>query len=165
MICKMVASDLRCVVPTLNRLDHYLCPFFGGRMVFEFAVSALQLNPEAIQLRHNLKTPFMSAQSTNIIEPLDIGGFLLEKSIEKGITNLKLNKLIYLAHGYHWGNFELPLINNGELAEAWKHGPVYRSVYNIFGAFKSDDIPLAYSAISTNYNSFDEPISDFLNHL
>jgi len=94
--------------------------------------------------------------------PLDIAAFFIEESKEDGVTNLKLNKLIYLAHGYYWGNFQNPLITDGELAEAWKYGPVYRSVRNVFGAFKSGNVPPAYAAISMDAISSDEEV-DFLN--
>jgi len=96
------------------------------------------------------------------VSALDIAGVFLEMSKEVGLTNLKLNKLIYLAHGYYWGNYEAPLITNGELPEAWKHGPVYRSVYNTFRSSKSDVIPLTYAARPTNLSS-NEEMSDFLN--
>jgi len=101
---------------------------------------------------------------SNSISPLDIAGYFIKLSGEEGLTNLKLNKLIYMAHGFYWGNFEKPLITDGELAEAWKHGPVYRSVYNVFGAFKSDPIPAIYAAVSTKLDFFDEyeEVSTFL---
>jgi len=99
------------------------------------------------------------------VSPLDIAGFFLKLSQEEGITCMKLNKLLYLAHGYYWGNFDSPLITNGELAEAWKYGPVFRSVFDMFGGFKSYIIPPIYADISRKLDSFDESISDFLNQL
>lgn len=98
----------------------------------------------------------------NSISPLDIAGYFIKLSGEEGLTNLKLNKLIYMAHGFYWGNFEKPLITDGELAEAWKHGPVYRSVYNVFGGFKADIIPAMYAYVSTKLDSFDKEVSTFL---
>ena len=69
------------------------------------------------------------------ISPLHIARFFLEKSAslsEKGLTNLYLNKIAYIAHGFHWGNFKRPLITNDELPEVWKLGPVYNSIYDCF---------------------------------
>ena len=43
---------------------------------------------------------------------------------------LKLVKLVYIAHGWHLGLTEKQLIR--EDVEAWKYGPVVRSVYDAF---------------------------------
>jgi len=101
--------------------------------------------------------------NTHIISPLDIGDFFLRLSEDNGIINLKLNKLIYIAHGYYWGNVDKPLITNGELAEAWKYGPVYRSIYNIFGRFGVNVIPVMYAGMSNRVESFDQDTIEFLN--
>ncbi len=101
--------------------------------------------------------------NAHLISPLDIGDFFLRSSEGNGITNLKLNKLIYIAHGYYWGNVDKPLITNGEFAEAWKYGPVYRSIYNIFGRFGADVIPVMYAGMSTRVESFGEDKTEFLN--
>ena len=100
--------------------------------------------------------------STHIISPLDVGDFFLRLSEDHGITNVKLNKLIYIAHGYYWGNVDKPLITNGECAEAWKYGPVYRSIYNIFGRFGGDVIPVIYAGMSTRVELFGEDTTEFL---
>ena len=46
---------------------------------------------------------------------------------------LKLIKLVYLAHGWHLGLTDEPLIR--EKVEAWKYGPVVRSVYDAFKGY------------------------------
>ena len=75
------------------------------------------------------------------ITPLHVAGFFLKASEEgKGISNLQINKLAYLSHGWYLGNREKPLIIT-ELPEAWKYGPVYRSIFNMFGRFGSKLIP------------------------
>jgi len=48
----------------------------------------------------------------------------------KPVTPMKLQKLVYLAHGIHLARFDAPLIN--EDIEAWNYGPVIRSVYDLF---------------------------------
>ena len=47
------------------------------------------------------------------------------------ITHLQLQKLVFLAHGWHLALHEnnAPLISD-EYAEAWKHGPVFPSLYH-----------------------------------
>lgn len=54
----------------------------------------------------------------------------LAKESGEEITHLKLQKLIYIAYGWYFVNFDIPLIK--ERVEAWKYGPVIRSVYDEF---------------------------------
>ena len=46
------------------------------------------------------------------------------RDIEDGITNLKLQKLVYYAQGYHLAYFGTPLFSNR--MEAWQYGPAYK---------------------------------------
>ena len=65
------------------------------------------------------------------IDPLKISEYFLHLSSKEdtgGIDPMKINKLIYLAHGWHLGFYEEPLIN--EEVSAWKYGPVIPSVYH-----------------------------------
>ena len=63
-----------------------------------------------------------------------VANFFVKKSIDEDmpISNLKVNKLVYLAHGWHLGLYGIdrPLIR--EDIEAWQYGPVVRSVYDAF---------------------------------
>ena len=43
---------------------------------------------------------------------------------------LDVIKLVYIAHGWHLGLLQDPLLE--EPVEAWKHGPVIRSLYRTF---------------------------------
>ena len=63
---------------------------------------------------------------------LAIANFFIQKSLETGvpITNMKLVKLVYIAHGWYLGLTGQPLLN--EAVEAWKYGPVVPSVYHTF---------------------------------
>ena len=62
-----------------------------------------------------------------------VANYFLSKHRESGITPLKIQKLVYLSHGWHLalsqGN--KPLIED-EFAEAWRHGPVFPSLYHEF---------------------------------
>jgi len=60
----------------------------------------------------------------------------LEQS--KTVTPMKLQKLIYLAHGIHLARFDTPLIN--EDIEAWSYGPVIRTVYDAFKSWGNQPI-------------------------
>jgi len=46
------------------------------------------------------------------------------------IDPLKLQKLIYFAHGWNLAFYDIPLID--EQVQAWKYGPVINSVYHTF---------------------------------
>lgn len=46
---------------------------------------------------------------------------------EDPMTNLRINKLMYYAQGFHLQRFGTPLFN--EAIKAWKYGPVVESIY------------------------------------
>ncbi len=54
----------------------------------------------------------------------------LAKKEGEGITPMKMQKLIYIAHGWGLGILGKPLIN--EPTQAWKYGPVIESIYHEF---------------------------------
>lgn len=49
------------------------------------------------------------------------------------VTQMKLQKMVYFAHGYHLAKYKEPLIL--EFFEAWKFGPVVQSLYSIYRSF------------------------------
>lgn len=49
------------------------------------------------------------------------------------ITQMKLQKLIFFAHGWYLAICNAPLVDEG--FQAWKYGPVIPSVYHEFKAF------------------------------
>lgn len=55
-----------------------------------------------------------------------------------GISPLKLQKLVYIAHGWNLALNEFPLID--ERIEVWKFGPVVKSVYHEFKKFGNSNI-------------------------
>lgn len=61
-------------------------------------------------------------------DPKAIANYFLEKG--NGISQMKLHKLIYYAHGWNLAIRKEPLID--EAVEAWDYGPVVRSVYYEF---------------------------------
>jgi uncharacterized phage-associated protein len=64
--------------------------------------------------------------------PKAIANYFLDRSKEasRTMTQMKLHKLIYYAHGWCLGIADKPLIN--ETVEAWKYGPVIRSLWDEF---------------------------------
>ena len=61
-----------------------------------------------------------------------VANYFIKKALEEGVelTPMQLIKLVYLAHGWHLGLSGEPLI--AERVEAWKYGPVIKSLYHQF---------------------------------
>lgn len=64
----------------------------------------------------------------------------VEKGIEEGrfVTQMKLQKMVYFAHGYHLAKYGEALVN--EKFEAWKFGPVVQDIYQTYKLYGSDPI-------------------------
>ena len=79
----------------------------------------------------------------------------VKKGIESGnpVTQMKLQKLIYFAHGLHLATYNKPLIQ--ETFQAWKFGPVVPSVYQDYKLYGS--MPIA----ATDYLFFFKDASVF----
>ncbi len=60
-----------------------------------------------------------------------IANFFIDHYKKQKFTPLKLQKLIYIAHGWHLAMYDEDLVND-EYAEAWQFGPVFPSVYHEF---------------------------------
>jgi uncharacterized phage-associated protein len=56
-----------------------------------------------------------------------------------GISNLKLQKLVYYAQGFHLALHGAPLFR--EQIEAWEHGPVVPELYREYKRYGSASIP------------------------
>lgn len=92
-----------------------------------------------------------------------IANFFLDQSDRDGrqMTQMKLHKLVYYAHGWHLGLRDQPLID--ETVEAWKYGPVIRSLWDEFRDAGSK--PIQRKAVEANVKglrliSFSEPVVD-----
>src|SRR3569623_508848 len=62
------------------------------------------------------------------------------------LTQMKLQKLVYIAHGWYLALTGTPLISDA--VEAWKFGPVIRSLYRYFADYGAEPIPAPLSAIA-----------------
>ena len=61
-----------------------------------------------------------------------VANYFLSKYGKHGITPLKIQKLVYIAHGWYMAfHDDHPLIDD-EWAEAWQYGPVFASLYHEF---------------------------------
>lgn len=65
-----------------------------------------------------------------MLNPAIVANYFLQRAQEEGraVTPMQLIKLVYIAHGWHLGYFDQPLIN--EPVQAWRYGPVVHSLYN-----------------------------------
>lgn len=72
--------------------------------------------------------------------PKSIANFFLDLAKSRGelVSPMKLQKLVYYAHGWYSGNTGQPLID--EAVEAWQYGPVIPSLYHDFKQFGSSGI-------------------------
>ena len=64
---------------------------------------------------------------------IDIFTVKADQGFDDGMTNLRLQKLLYLAQGYSLARNEKPLFS--EDIEAWKYGPVVPAVYSKYNKF------------------------------
>lgn len=71
---------------------------------------------------------------------LDIAKEFINKGIAAGkpVTPMKLQKLIYLAHGLHLARHDRPLIR--ETVQAWSYGPVIPDIYGRFKKWGNNPI-------------------------
>lgn len=76
------------------------------------------------------------------------------------ISNLKLQKLLYYAQGFHLVMFGQPLFENS--IEAWRHGPVVKGVYRDYAQHGSNSIP---RPTDFNIETIDEETRDFLDEV
>lgn len=73
----------------------------------------------------------------------EVARYFLEKdeqadADDSGISNLKLQKLLYYAQGFHLALYDEPLF--GESLAAWTHGPVCPDVYHQYKRFGKNNI-------------------------
>ena len=79
---------------------------------------------------------------------------------EDPISNLKLQKLVYYAQGYHLAMFDKALFP--EVIEAWGHGPVVRDLYREYKKYGGGPIP---KAEDFDINVLGEDTRKFLNEV
>src|SRR5215469_2786509 len=83
----------------------------------------------------------------------------VKRGIDDGnpVTQMKLQKLVYFAHGLHLASYNEPLIS--EKFQAWKYGPVVPAIYRdykLYGSSPILDTDLLF--ISTNLSDPDEKL-------
>ncbi len=103
----------------------------------------------------------MSIKKAGEISANDVADYFLIKNDDTAgelISNLKLQKLLYYAQGFHLAITRKPLFP--EQIEAWTHGPVVPVVYHRFKSYGYNSLPAAGSA-----PSFDREINSILDEV
>lgn len=89
--------------------------------------------------------------------------FLAQQDEESGdtISNLKLQKLVYYAQGFHLAMHDgQPLF--GEPIEAWTHGPVVPELYHRFKDFGAGAI---FPPVKLDYSKYDQRTKELLDEV
>ena len=85
----------------------------------------------------------MTAQQMNYKSADPVADYFLTSLMGQAgdyISNLKLQKLCYLAQGYHLAYHNTPIFD--DMIQAWAHGPVVVSLYHRFKKYKWHPIDL-----------------------
>lgn len=94
---------------------------------------------------------------------IDVAKFFLAQSNEEAgdlVSNLKLQKLVYYAQGFHLAVYDEPLFSDS--IEAWTHGPVVPNVYHHYKQFGSGSIPVP---ADFNLEAFSDDQVELLNEV
>lgn len=88
-------------------------------------------------------------------DALAVANYFLDKAEEEGrsLTHMQLQKLVYIAHGWHLAITGEPLIY--ERVEAWPYGPVIPNLYQQFKQFGSG--PVTERAMTVDLENW-EPV-------
>lgn len=62
----------------------------------------------------------------------------LSEQVGWSLSNLKIQKILYIAHMHHLGHYDTPLVQG--LFEAWDYGPVHPTLYHRAKIFGSDPV-------------------------
>jgi uncharacterized phage-associated protein len=73
-------------------------------------------------------------------DPRAVANLLLKEARSRGqrVSNLKLQKLLFLCHAFYLVDTGRPLVRGS--FEAWQYGPVHREAYDAFKSFGAEPI-------------------------
>lgn len=98
-----------------------------------------------------------------MLNAIDVAKYFLALADEEAgdlISNLKLQKLVYYAQGFHLAFYDEPLFN--EPIEAWTHGPVIPILYHHFKDHGACSIP---SPSDMDFSVYDEQTRSLLDEV
>ena len=85
-----------------------------------------------------IKSPYTAENVAKYLIYLASQAFVGDNKEREGITNLKLQKVLYFAQAYYLSKVGKPLFSDD--IEAWAYGPVVPDVYKKFRSNKSNPI-------------------------
>jgi uncharacterized phage-associated protein len=91
----------------------------------------------------------------------DVANYFLAQVDEDAgdlISNLKLQKLVYYAQGFHLAMYDEPLFP--EPIEAWNHGPVVPALYHSFKTHAAQPLPCPVDLDFSIYSSQTKELLD-----
>lgn len=83
-----------------------------------------------------------------------------EEEVGDGISNLKLQKLVYYAQAYHLAMHGEPLFR--DRLEAWEHGPVVPDLYHAYKEHGAGNIPVP---ADFDLDGYDADTAEFLDEV
>lgn len=84
------------------------------------------------------KSPYTAENVAKYVIYLASQAFVGDNKEREGITNLKLQKVLYFAQAYYLSKVGKPLFSDN--IEAWEYGPVIPSIYHKFKSKGSNPI-------------------------
>lgn len=79
-----------------------------------------------------------------MVNPLNVAEYFIVRAYEDeedtGMTNLKLQKLLYYAQSLHLALLDEPLFE--ERMQAWRNGPVCPSAYHYYSNYEANQLPI-----------------------
>ncbi|MDR1166604.1 MAG: DUF4065 domain-containing protein [Deltaproteobacteria bacterium] len=92
--------------------------------------------------------------------------FIEQNQIDpSALTHLKIQKMLYFAQGWHLAHLDIPLFEDP--IEAWKYGPVVRSVYRALNSYQDNIITapiMGYVLKDLDYTPLGTPQFSSLNN-
>ncbi len=85
-----------------------------------------------------IKSPYTAENVAKYLIYLASQAFVGDNKEREGITNLKLQKVLYFAQAYYLSKIGKPLFSNN--IEAWDYGPVVPDIYHKFKSKGSNPI-------------------------
>lgn len=110
-----------------------------------------------------VKPPFIVTENKTMLTCDGVANyFLAHVSEDEGdlISNLKLQKLMYYAQGFHLALHDTPLFP--ESIEAWMHGPVVPELYQVYKQYGAGALPLP---TGIDFSIYDEETRELLDEV
>ena len=103
-------------------------------------------------ITHTKKSPYTAENVAKYLIFLASQAFVGDNKEREGITNLKLQKVLYFAQAYYLSKIGKPLFSDN--IEAWEYGPVIPEVYRKYKSHASN--PIIYEEDKSSLSDADK---------